>query len=133
MCSIAAFSATSSSRFFGSPTATLLYPGSDRPPASATGCSHPATASPLAPDSHPSRHTSPSRHTACASIPPVLVPHPPPPAQLPLASAHRSSALPCACSSTYLLPLSFAKIILSFVRKQGSQNGMIGDAGQHLA
>ena len=36
--------------------------------------------------------------------------------------APRSSPLPCACSSTYLLPLPFAQIILSFVPKQGSRH-----------
>jgi len=33
-----------------------------------------------------------------------------------------SSALPCGCSSTYPVRLSFAQIILSFVRKQGSRS-----------
>jgi len=59
ICPIAAFKATS--RFFGSPTATLLCPGSDPPPASAAGCSRHVTASPPAPGSHPCRHTSFSR------------------------------------------------------------------------
>jgi hypothetical protein len=44
----------------------------------------------------------------------------PPP--LPPASEPRSSALPCACSSTYSLPLPFAQIILGFVRKRGSRS-----------
>ena len=39
-----------------------------------------------------------------------------------VASAPRSSAPLYACSSTCLLPLSFAQIILSFVRKQGSRS-----------
>src|SRR5580693_4764766 len=111
--------ATSSNRFFGSPTATLLCPDSDPPPAFAASCSHRAAASLPVPGSHPSHRTSPSRRKACAWTPPPLAPHlllfalPPP------ASTPRSSALPCACSSTYLLPLPFAEIILSFVRKQG--------------
>ncbi len=44
VCPIAAFSATSSSRFFGSPTAALLCPDSDPLPAFAVSCSHPAAA-----------------------------------------------------------------------------------------
>src|SRR5439155_21055505 len=53
ICPIAAFSATSSSRFFGSPTAALPCPDLGPPPASAASCSHPAVASPPAPGSHP--------------------------------------------------------------------------------
>ena len=41
------------------------------------------------------------------------------------ATVPRSSAPLCACSSTYPLPLSFAQIILSFVRKSGSIYGPI--------
>ena len=50
---------------------------------------------------------------------PPLAPRPPLSDPPPVASAPRSSALPCACFSTYALPLSFAEIILSSVRKEG--------------
>ena len=69
-----------------------------------------------APRSHPDRRTWPSTHRWCASTPPSPGPHLPLAAPLPTASTPRSSALPCACSSTYLLPLPFAEIILSFAR-----------------
>src|SRR4029077_2262303 len=118
-CSTAAFKATSSSRFFGSPTAALPGPGSDPPPAFAASCSHPAVASLPAPGSHPCRRTLPSRHRSCASIPPLLSPCPPPCAQPPTASALRSSVIPCACSSTFLFPFPSSEIILSFVPKEG--------------
>src|SRR5256885_12900149 len=58
-----AFRATSSSRFFGSPTAALLCLDSDLPPASAASCSRHATASPPAPGSHPCRRTLPSKRS----------------------------------------------------------------------
>jgi hypothetical protein len=58
-------------RFFESPTATLLCPDSDPPPAFAVACSPPVTASPPAPGSHPSRRTLPSSHRSCASIRPT--------------------------------------------------------------
>src|SRR5439155_9288508 len=91
ICPIAAFSATSSTRFFGSPTAMLPCPDSDPLPASSVACSRLATASLPAPGSHPSRRT-------CVSP----APHPPPLALLRPASRRRSSALPCACSETCL-------------------------------
>src|SRR5438552_575359 len=93
ICPIAAFSATSSTRFFGSPTAMLPCPDSDPLPASSVACSRLATASLPAPGSHPSRRT-------CVSP----APHPPPLAPLRPASRRRSSALPCACSETCLFP-----------------------------
>ncbi len=49
-------------------------PGSDPPPASAAACSRPATASPHAPGSHPSRRTLTSRHRSCASTRPLPAP-----------------------------------------------------------
>src|SRR5581483_67208 len=104
ICPIAAFIATSSSRFFGSPIAALLCPDSDRPPVSAASCSHRAAVSLPAPGSHPSHRTSPSRRRSCASTPPPRAPHPPPSFPPPAALAPRSSALPCACSETCVLP-----------------------------
>src|SRR5712692_4613259 len=89
------------------------------PPTSAASCSHPATASLPAPGSHPSPRTSLSRHRSCASTRPLPAPHLPSCARSPTASALRSSAPLCDCFSTYSLPLSFAQIILSFVRKEG--------------
>ncbi len=91
ICPIAAFSATSSSRFFGSPTATPLCPESDLPPASAGSCSHRATASLPTPGSHPCHRTSPSRHRSCASIPPLPAPHLPPCVRPTVVSVPRSS------------------------------------------
>src|SRR5437762_7989736 len=108
-CSIAAFSATSSTRFFELPTPTLLCRHLDPPPTSAASRSHPV------PGSHPSRRTSPSRHRSWVSIPPLLEQHLPPYALPRAASTPRSSALPCACSSTYTLPPSFNETILTFV------------------
>src|SRR5208282_4455382 len=70
----------------------------------------------------PSHRTSPSKHRVCAWTRPPLAPRLPPSVLPPLASMPRSSALLCACSSTYPVPLSFAEIILSFVRKQGSRS-----------
>src|SRR5262249_23576539 len=106
---IAAFLATSSSRFFGSPTAALLCPDLDPPPACASGCSRRATAWLLAPGSRPSRRTSLSRRRSCAWTRRLPAPHPPPCAQPPVASALRSSVLPCACSPTSLVPLPFVR------------------------
>src|SRR6266699_1362078 len=111
--------ATSSSRFFGSPTATLPCPDSDQLPASAAACSHRATASPLAPGSHPSRRISPSRRRWYASTRPLPAPRLPPYVPPPVVSGPRSSALPYACSSTFLFPFPPSEIILSFVRKEG--------------
>src|SRR5207248_11257349 len=85
-------------------------------------CFRHATASLPAPGSRPFHRTSPSRHRACVWTPPLHAPRLPLSVLPPLVSAPRSSALPCACSSTYSLPLSFAQIILSFVRKQGSRS-----------
>src|ERR1700733_12862208 len=99
-CSTAAFIATSSIRFFESPTAALPCPGSDPPPACGAACSHPATAWLPEPRLHPSRHTSPSRHRSCASILQLPVPRLQPSGPPPPASAQQSSAPPCACSST---------------------------------
>src|SRR5438477_6379512 len=93
-CSIAAFSATSSTRFFELPTATLLCRDLDPPPTFAASCSHPATAWLPVPGSHPSRRISPSRHRSCVSISPLLEQHLPPYALPPAASTPRSSALP---------------------------------------
>src|SRR5208337_1299176 len=90
---------------------------------SAASCSHPAVAWLPAPGSHPCHRTLPSRRRACAWTRPPLVPRLPLSAPPPLASMPRSSDLPCVCSSTYPLPLSFAQIILSLVRKQGSRSG----------
>src|SRR5437899_7644007 len=78
ICPIAAFSATSSTRFFGSPTAMLPCPDSDPLPASSVACSRLATASLPASGSHPSRRTLPSSHRSCVSP----APHPPPLAPL---------------------------------------------------
>ena len=117
-----AFRATSSSRLFGPPTAAHPCPDSDPPPASAGARSHPAVAWLPVPGSDPSRRISPSTRRNSVSILPLRMPHPRPSAQPPVASAPRSSALPCACSSTYPLPISFAQIMLSFVRAQGSRS-----------
>src|SRR5579859_15787 len=92
--------ATSSIRFFESPIAVLLYPNSGLPPASAVACSHPAAARLPEPPSHPSHPTSPSSHRWCASIHHTPAPRPRPSGLPPPASAQRSSAPPCACSST---------------------------------
>src|SRR5579859_383975 len=92
--------ATSSIRFFESPIAVLLYPNSGLPPASAVACSHPAAAWLPEPPSHPSHPTSPSSHRWCASIHHTPAPRPRPSGLPPPASAQRSSAPPCACSST---------------------------------
>src|SRR5438094_165249 len=75
-CSTAAFRATSSTRFFESPTAALPCPGSDPPPASAAACSPHATASLPAPGSHPSPRTSPSPRRLCALRRPLPAPLP---------------------------------------------------------
>src|ERR1019366_8305017 len=75
---------TSSTRFLRSPLSASLCPDSDPPPASSGACSHPATASPPAPRLHPSRHTSLSTHRWCASTPPLLAPHLPLSAPLPV-------------------------------------------------
>jgi hypothetical protein len=87
----------------------VLCPDSDPPPASAASCSRHATASPPAPGSRPCHPTTPSRRRACVWTRPLLAPHPPRSAPPLLASVPRSSALPCACSSTYSLPLSSHK------------------------
>src|ERR1700689_3881745 len=96
-CSTAAFIATSSIRFFESPTAALPCPDSDPPPACEGGFSRPAVAGPPVPRSHPYRRTSPSRHRSCASthLPPV--PRLRPSGLPPLASAQRSSPPPSPC------------------------------------
>src|ERR1019366_5382187 len=78
----------------------------DPPLAFSTAYSRPAIASPPAPRSHPSRRTLLSRHRWCASTRPPPAPHLPLCAPPLTASAPRSSAPPCACSSTYPLPLS---------------------------
>src|SRR6266481_2446466 len=77
-------SSASSTRFFQSPTATRLCPGSDPPPASSAARSPPATVSPPAPGSRPCRRTSPSRRRSCVWTPPLPAPHPPPCAPLPV-------------------------------------------------
>src|SRR5438105_11484805 len=115
-----AFSATSSTRFFELPTATLLCRDLDPPPTFAASCSHPATAWLPVPGSHPSRRISPSRHRSCVSISPLLEQHLPPYALPPAASTPRSSALPCACSSTYTLPPSSTKSYSASCGKRGS-------------
>src|SRR3954454_4289384 len=92
--------ATSSIRFFESPTAALPCPDSNPLPASAVACSHRAAAWPPAPRSHPCRRTSPSSHRWCAWTLPLPAPRPRPSGQPPPALAQRSSAPPYACSST---------------------------------
>jgi hypothetical protein len=89
--------------------------------ASAASCSRHGVAWLPAPDSHPCHRTSTSRRRACARTRPLLAPRLTPFALPPLALAPRSSAPPCACSSTCPLLLSFVQIILSFVPKEGRQ------------
>jgi len=67
---------------------------------------------------HASVHVVPRRRS-CASTRPLPAPRLPLSALPRPASVLRSSALLCACFSTYTFPLSFAKIILSFVPKEG--------------
>ncbi len=102
-CSTAAFQATSSSRFFESPNATLLCPDSGPLPASAASCSRRATVSLPAPGSRPCPRTLLSRRRSCASIPPLPAPRPPPCAPPPTASAPRY------CRWRFLEQLSLAR------------------------
>src|SRR5271163_1127409 len=88
-CSIAAFSATSSNRFFGSPTVVLPCPDSDPPPASAASCSHPAVAWLPAPGSHPSHRILLSTRRSCVSIRLPPAPRLPLYVPLPVVSAPR--------------------------------------------
>src|ERR1019366_4656409 len=58
---------------------------------------------------------------SCASTRPLPVPRPPPSSPPAVASAPRSSALPCACSPTYTLPLSFVRNHIQFRAELGEQ------------
>ncbi len=122
-CSTAAFSATSSTRFFESSTAKHPCPDSGPIPTSAVACFHPSTASLPEPGSRPSCRTLPSRRRSCASTRPLLSPRPPPSVMFPVASTPQSSAPRCACSSTSTSPFPLCEIILSFARKIDSCSG----------